>query len=61
MRHRRLLFSRWTGIYAGGCDFSNPYGPILFGDNVGSPDGIGGLQIGTTSNPAQPLSVLRPT
>jgi len=29
-----------------GSNFSNPYGPTLFGDNVGSTGGIGGLQIG---------------
>jgi opacity protein-like surface antigen len=29
-----------------GSNFSNPFGPTLFGDNVRSPGGIGGLQIG---------------
>jgi opacity protein-like surface antigen len=29
-----------------GSNFSNPYGAILFGDNVRSPGRIGGLQIG---------------
>jgi opacity protein-like surface antigen len=44
----------WTGLYIGGhmggafdgSNFSNPFGPTLFGDNVRSPGGIGGLQIG---------------
>ena len=44
----------WTGGYIGGhmggafdgSNFSNPFGPTLFGDNVRSPGGIGGLQIG---------------
>jgi opacity protein-like surface antigen len=44
----------WTDLYIGpymgsaldGSNFTNPHGTTLFGDNVRSPGGIGGLQIG---------------
>jgi opacity protein-like surface antigen len=45
----------WSGVYVGAhmggaidySEFSNPYGPTLFGDTVRSPGPFGGLQIGT--------------
>ena len=45
----------WSGVYVGAhmggaidySNFSNPYGPTLFGNDVRSPGPFGGLQIGT--------------